>query len=101
MKTAIIILILILTGLTVCIGSGLTAEKRKTSRYPGLVQDVDLKAETIVVGKERKNLGMLFHASKTIFTNIAGLKDLKPGDKVVVEYDAKLGQTIAVTITKE
>jgi hypothetical protein len=65
------------------------------------VQDVDPKAGTIVVGKERKNIGMLFNASKTVFTNITGLEDLKPGDKVVVEYDAKLGQTLAVSIAKE
>ena len=100
MEKLIIVLTIIFTSLTIFVGSGLAEEKRKTSSYPGLVQEVDPKAGTIVVGKEGKTLGMLFIVSKTIFTNFKGLQDLKPGDKVVVEFDAKLGQTLAVSITK-
>lgn len=101
MEKLIVILIIIFTGLTIFVGSGLAEEKRKTSRYPGLVQEVDPKAKTIVVGKEGRNLAMLFTVSQTAFANIKGLQDLKPGDKVVVEYDAIRGETIAVSITKE
>jgi hypothetical protein len=101
-KIVLFVLILFFTSLCVFLaGSGLAEEKQKTLRYTGVVREVNRKEKTLVAGKGNKSLGMLFHAENAIFRNIEGLQALKPGDAVVVEYDAKEGQTFAVSITKE
>ncbi len=95
-------LMLLFSYLVVVVPSqAFTKDKRKTSRYSGVVQEVDRKAKTIFAGRENRNVGLLFEAGTSKFTNIKGLQDLKPGDKIVVEYDAVGGKTIAVTVRKE
>lgn len=94
-------LILLVIGLIAIAHPGWTEEKRKTNRYSGVVQEVSVKEKTISAGRENRSIAMLFDASKATFTNIKGLRDLKPGDKVVIEYDAMRGQTIAITVTRE
>lgn len=81
--------------------TGFTEEKRKTLAYSGIVQNIDVNAKTITVAKEKLDLAMLFDAAHTEYKNVKGLEDLKAGDKVVVDYDAIKGKTIAVTLTKK
>ncbi len=76
-------------------------QPRKTSSYSGVVQEVDLKEKIVMVGKPKSELGMAFHSSEAKLVGYKKLKDIKPGDKVKVEYDAIKARTIAVTITKE
>ncbi|HAS55100.1 MAG: hypothetical protein A2X56_01700 [Nitrospirae bacterium GWC2_57_13] len=94
-------LILIFVGTIVSSSPGFAEEKRKTIRYAGVVQDVNTRDKTIVVGKEKKSLAMLFDAANAAFLNVEGLQDLKVGDRVVIDYDAERGKTIAITVTKE
>jgi hypothetical protein len=42
----------------------------------------------------------VFDASKAVFKGCKDLKDIKGGDTVTVEYDVKLGRSIALVITK-
>lgn len=77
------------------------AQPRKTAAYQGVVQDVDLKEKIVTVGKPKSELGMAFHASDAKLVGYKSLKDIKPGDKVKVEFDAIKSRTFAVTITKE
>lgn len=78
------------------------AEERKTLEYSGVVQEVNARDKTLVAAKkENLDLGMLFDASKTGFTNVAGLQDLKPGDRIIVRYDAVKARAIAVTVTRK
>lgn len=97
-STALILLLVCLIALAHPVSA---EDKRKTNRYSGVVQEVNVKEGTIAAGKENRNIAMLFDASKATFTNSKGLQDLKPGDKVVIEYDAVLGRTIAITVTRE
>ncbi len=76
-------------------------QPRKTALYSGVVQEVDLKEKIVMVGKPKSELGMAFHASEARLVGYKKLKDIKPGDKVKVEYDAIKARTFAVTITKE
>jgi Cu/Ag efflux protein CusF len=76
-------------------------QPRKTALYSGVVQEMDLKEKIVMVGKPKSELGMAFHASKAKLVGYKKLKDIKPGDKVKVEYDAIKSRTFAVTITKE
>ncbi|HLE42247.1 MAG TPA: hypothetical protein VI956_12165 [Nitrospirota bacterium] len=101
MKKHTICMILLFTGIIVVLSPTFAEEKRKTSRYSGVVQEVNVGAKTLTVAKEKRSLAMLFYAANAAFTNIKGLQELKPGDKVVVEYDAREGKTIAVTVTME
>ncbi len=101
MKKYTIGLIFLFISVIIVSNPAFAEEKRKTNRYSGTVQEVDAKAKTIVVNKENQNLGMLFEAENPTFENLKGLEDLKRGDRVVIEYDAKQGKTIAVTVTKE
>ena len=94
-------LFLVILGLLVFSSRGFAGETRKTSRYSGIVQEVNVKEKTIIAGKEKKALAMLFDASKASFANVEGLSGLKAGDRVVIEYDAERGRTIAVIVTKE
>ena len=77
------------------------AQPRKTAVYQGVVQDVDLKEKIVTAGKPKSELGMAFHASDAKLVGYKTLKDIKPGDKVKVEFDAIKSRTFAVTITKE
>jgi uncharacterized membrane protein len=101
MKKYNIGLILVFIGILVFSSTGFTEEKRKTLRYSGIVQEVSVKDKTIVVGREKKALAMLFDAANASFANVKDLQDLKAGDRVVIDYDAERGKTIAVTVTKE
>jgi Cu/Ag efflux protein CusF len=76
-------------------------QPRKTALYSGVVQEVDLKEKIVMVGKPKSELGMAFHASEAKLVGYKKLKDIKPGDKVKVEFDAIKARTFAVTITKE
>ena len=76
-------------------------QPRKTALYSGVVQEVDLKEKIVMVGKPKSELGMAFHASEAKLVGYKKLKDIKPGDKVKVEFDAIKSRTFAVTITKE
>jgi Cu/Ag efflux protein CusF len=76
-------------------------QPRKTALYSGVVQEVDLKEKIVMVGKPKSELGMAFHASEAKLVGYKKLKDIKPGDKVKVEFDAMKSKTFAVTITKE
>ena len=76
-------------------------QPRKTALYHGVVQEVDLKNKIVTAGKPKSELGMAFHASDAKLVGYKTLKDIKPGDKVKVEFDAIKSRTIAVTITKE
>jgi Cu/Ag efflux protein CusF len=100
MKKCTIGLILLFISVIIASSPAFSQDKRKTNRYSGTVQEVDVKAKTLVVNKENQNLGMLFEAKNPTFKNVKGLEDLKRGDRVVIEYDAKQGKTIAVTVTK-
>jgi hypothetical protein len=60
----------------------------------------DLKEKIVMVGKPKSELGMAFHAPKAKLVGYKKLGDIKPGDKVTVEYDAMRSMTFAVTITK-
>jgi Cu/Ag efflux protein CusF len=79
----------------------LQEQPRKTALYHGVVQEVDLKNKIVMAGKPKSELGMAFHASKAKLVGYKELKDIKPGDKVKVEFDAIKSKTYAVTITKE
>ena len=76
-------------------------QPRKTALYSGVVQEVDLKEKIVIVGKPKSELGMAFHASKAKLVGYKKLGDIKPGDKVKVEFDAMQSKTFAITITKE
>ena len=76
-------------------------QPRKTALYHGVVQEVDLKNKIVTAGKPKSELGMAFHASDAKLVGYKTLKDIKPGDKVKVEFDAIKAKTYAVTITKE
>ena len=76
-------------------------QPRKTALYHGVVQEVDLEKKIVMAGKPKSELGMAFHASDAKLVGYKTLKDIKPGDKVKVEFDAIKSKTIAVTITKE
>lgn len=76
-------------------------EEKKTMHYDGIVHEISVDKQTIVVGREDRNIALLFDTSKTTFTNVKGLEDLKQGDTVGIEYEAVRGKTFAVTLTKE
>lgn len=76
-------------------------QPRKTALYHGVVQEVDLKKKIVTAGKPNSELGMAFHASDARLVGYKTLKDIKPGDKVKVEFDAIKSKTYAVSITKE
>ncbi len=76
-------------------------QPRKTALYSGVVQYVDLKKKIVTVGKPNSELGLAFYASNAKLVGYQRLKDIKPGDKVKVEFDAIKSKTYAVTITKE
>jgi hypothetical protein len=76
-------------------------DARKTALFHGIVGKVKLKAKTIEVMRENRDIGLLFDASKAKFRGYKSLKDVKVNDKVTVEYDVIKGQNIAVVITKE
>lgn len=76
-------------------------QQRKTNTYSGIVHKVDVKKKIIVAGKPNSELAMSFEAAEAKFVDYKGLKDIKKGDKVLIEYDVKIGKTIAVTVTKE
>lgn len=76
-------------------------QKRITSFYSGIVHKVSVKKKTLTVGKPNMDLGMLFDVSRSQFEGYKGLKEIKRGDKVSVEYDTKLARTIAIKVTKE
>lgn len=76
-------------------------QPRKTALYQGVVRDVDLKEKIVVAGKPNSELGMAFHASQAKLAGYQKLEDIKPGDKVKIEFDAIKSKTFAVTITKE
>ncbi|MEK6700076.1 MAG: hypothetical protein AABZ10_13675 [Nitrospirota bacterium] len=101
MKKYTICLIFLFISAIIASNPAFAEEKRKTSRYSGIAQEVNVKAKTIVLGKENRDIAMLFDAAKATFTNVKGLQDLKRGDRVVIEYDAMGGRTIAVTVMKE
>jgi hypothetical protein len=101
MRKRLIGVFMVCIGVLLAVNAGLAEEKRKTRTYTGIVQDVDQKTKTIIVNKPKQDLGMVFDVSNTLFENAKGLEGLTPGDNVVVEFDARLGKTIAVTITKE
>jgi uncharacterized OB-fold protein len=69
--------------------------------YHGVVQEVDLKQKIVMAGKPKSELGMAFHASDAKLVGYKTLTDIKPGDKVKIEFDAIKSRTFAVTITKE
>lgn len=75
--------------------------KKKAMRYPGVVQKVDLKAKTMIVGKEDRNLSYLFDITKVILNGYKDIKELKVGDKVTVDYDVISGKVVAKIITKK
>ncbi len=76
-------------------------QPRKTAPYSGVVQALDLKKKIVTVGKPNSELGLAFHASKAKLVGYKRLKDIKPGDKVKIEFDAIKSKTYAVSITKE
>lgn len=77
-------------------------EKRKTSIYVGIVGKVDPKKKTIEVIKEKMDLGMLYEIKKeTKFEGYKGLRNIKRGDRVKVEYDVIVGKAIALTVSRE
>ncbi len=76
-------------------------QPRKTAPYSGVVQAVDLKKKIVTVGNPKSELGLAFHASKAKLVGYKTLRDIKPGDKVKVEFDAIKSKTYAVSITKE
>jgi Cu/Ag efflux protein CusF len=77
------------------------AQPRKTALYQGVVQEVDLDKKIVMAGKPKSELGMAFHATDARLVGYKTLKDIKPGDKVAIEFDAIKSKTIAITITKE
>ena|SRR3990172_5396568 len=77
-------------------------QARKTALYHGIVGKVKPKAKTIEVMKENKDLGLVFHINKeTRFEGYKGLSNIKRGDRVRVEYDVKIGKSVAMTVIKE
>lgn len=77
-------------------------EKRKTSMYTGIVEKVNSKKKTVEVIKEKMDLGMVFHINKeTRFEGYKGLRNIKRGDRVKVEYDVIVAKSIALTVSKD
>lgn len=74
--------------------------QRKTNLYTGTVQKVDLKTKNIIVGKPGSEIAMSFSISETELEGYKSLKNIKRGDYVRIEYDARLGKMIAVKISK-
>jgi hypothetical protein len=72
----------------------------KTAIFQGAVNAVNLDSKTIEVIKKSMDIGLVFDASKAVFKGCKDLKDIKGGDTVTVEYDVKLGRSIALVITK-
>ena len=101
MKKALMGCILAVIGIIIIANTGVAEEKRKTLDYHGIVQEVDVKAKTITVAREKLDLAMLFDAAHTAFKNVKGLDDLRSGDKVLISYDAIKGKTIAITLTRQ
>lgn len=72
---------------------------KPSKNYSGVVIEVDSKAKTMVVGQEGTDLAMRFNVEEAAFVGFE-TAEVKAGDKVTVQYQARTGLMYAVKISK-
>lgn len=80
-----------------------TKEKKKKEAgiYNGVVSELDLKANRMVVAQKNTDLAMVFNTSRSkAGSGYKELGEVKVGDQVKVKFEAKVGIIYALDIAK-
>ena len=73
-------------------------KKKEVGVYVGVVAELDLKANRMVVAQNNTDIAMVFNTSKAKAGS--GHKELKVGDQVKVKFEAKTGILYALDVSK-
>lgn len=80
-----------------------TAKKaeKKTATYVGEVMEIDHKTNRMVVAPKNSEVAMVLNTSRVKkVSGYSGVQEVKAGDWVEADYEAKVGTMYALTLTK-
>lgn len=76
-------------------------KKKEAGAYVGVVAEIDLTANKMVVAQNSSDLAMVFNTSKTkLGSGYKDLAEVKVGDQVEVKFEAKVGTIYALSVSK-
>lgn len=77
-------------------------KKKEAGIYNGVVAELDLKANRMVVALNKSDLAMVFNTSRAkAGSGYKELSEVKLGDQVKVKFEAKVGVIYALEVSKE
>lgn len=76
-------------------------KKNEAGVYAGVVTEIDLKGNRMVVTKNNTDLAMVFNTSMAnAGSGYKDMNEVKNGDQVEVKFKAKVGNIYALTVAK-
>lgn len=77
-------------------------KKKEPGVYNGIVTELDLKKNKMIITKKNTDLAMAFNTERMkAGSGYKELGEVKTGDQVVVKFEAKVGIICALTISKD
>lgn len=95
--------LLLIAATLLCFPLASLCEENKISPvepYVGVIAAIDVKANTIVVGKKDMDLAMKFDVANATFIGYKDLSQIADNDEVTVTYQARTGLMYALTVSK-
>jgi len=75
--------------------------EKKTATYVGEVLEIDHKTNRMVVAPKNSEIAMVLNTSRVKkVSGYSGVQEVKAGDWVEADYEAKVGTMYALTLTK-
>ena len=75
--------------------------EKKTATYVGEVIEIDHKTNRMVVAPKNSEIAMVLNTSRVKkVSGYSGVQEVKAGDWVEADYEAKVGTMYALTLTK-
>ncbi len=76
------------------------AEKSESKKLKGKISNISQKAKTIALSTKEGGLVFLKFTEKTKLKELASYKELKSGEAILVEYQSRDGENIALSLQK-